>query len=106
MVYAKDQWSTKKDVENAVAIERAPSEDCANLAEACRLRQQDDSGFQYRVLLYSEYKQLPGASGFDHGDSNLMAIMWQTAPQRLRAIASAQSMSWDALEYFVMPPLW
>ena len=96
MIYSQDQWFTKKDVENAVAINRAPSEDCANLVEACRIREQDGSGFKHRVLLYSEYTQLPDASEFDHGDSDLMAIMWQTAPQRLRAIASAQSMSWDA----------
>ena len=96
VIHGDHQWFTKKDVENAVAIPHDPSQDCATLVEACRRRHEEDPAFQYRVLTYSEYAQLPDANEYDHGATDMMAIMWQTGPQRLRAVASAHSMSWDA----------
>ena len=88
VIHGDHQWFTKKDVANAVAIPHDPSQDCATLVEACRRRHEEDPAFQYRVLTYSEYAQLQDANEYDHGATDMMAIMWQTGPQRLRAVAS------------------
>ena len=87
---------TKKDVENVVAIKRDKGHDCTLLMSTLGERLDSEPGFQYGCLTYSDYSKLPDATEYGHAPTDLMAAIWMSPKQMLRAIAGTYAMSWDA----------
>ena len=96
VLHGKQQWFSKKDVENAVQIKRDKHQDCALLMAKLLERLGAEPGFQYGCLTYSDYSKLPDATEYGHAPTDLMAAIWMTPKQMLRAIAGTYAMSWDA----------
>ena len=95
-LHGDQQWFTKKNVENVVAIKRVKGHDCALLMSNLGERLDSEPEFQYGCLTYSDYSKLADATEYGHAQTDLMAAIWMTPRQMLRAMVGTHAMTWDA----------
>ena len=96
VLHGKQQWFSKKGVEDAVQIKRDKHQDCALLMANLLERLGAKPGPQYGCLAYSGYSKLPNATGYGHAPTDPMAAIWVAPKQMLRAIAGTYAMPWGA----------
>ena len=78
--YSSESWFNKNDVKNVVAHQPRDN-DCEQLIKNLQQAHENDPRFRYEVLLYAEYKAIPGALQYEHDDDDMVAVMWPEPKQ-------------------------
>ena len=84
-------------MKNAVVLHGPRAYDSYQLVNKLHHMAAENSNFRYKMLLYKDYCLLPGSHRYDeHGDDDLIAVMWSEPQQIAMGLAHTYTIAWDA----------